>query len=260
MMGVINVTPDSFSDGGLFFDKENAIAHGESLVAAGADIIDIGGESTRPFSEPVPLEEEIKRVVPVVAELSSRVSVPISIDTYKAEVARQAIAAGASLVNDIGALRLDPTMAKLVADEGVPIILMHMQGTPKNMQANPSYDDVVEDVIRFLTQAIQRATAAGIDRKKIVVDPGIGFGKTLTHNLLLLKHLSVFQTLKVPILIGTSRKSFIASLVGEDKELREVGTQATIAAAALRGVHIVRVHDVETTKHTLKIVEAIRDA
>jgi dihydropteroate synthase len=259
IMGVLNVTPDSFSDGGLFFEKENAVVHGQTLAAAGADIIDVGGESTRPFSKPVSVDEEIRRVVPVIEELAKRVSVPISIDTCKAEVARHAICAGAAMANDIGALRLDPAMASVVAQADVPIILMHMQGTPKNMQIDPSYGDVVGDVRGFLADAILRATQAGIDRNKIIVDPGIGFGKTVNHNLLLLKHLSAFHDLNVPVLIGTSRKSFIAKLLGDDMERREIGTQATVAAAALQGVHIVRVHDVQRSRDTLKIVEAIRD-
>jgi dihydropteroate synthase len=260
IMGVLNVTPDSFSDGGLFFEKQDAVAQGQALVAAGADIIDIGGASTRPFSDPVPVQEEIRRVVPVIEELVKRVAVPVSIDTCKAEVARQAIAAGATMANDIGALRVDSAMADVVAKEDVPIVLMHMQGTPKNMQIDPAYEDVVADVKAFLADAIKRATLAGIDGNKIIVDPGIGFGKTVTHNLLLLKHVSAFHALGAPVLIGTSRKSFIAKLLGDEMERREVGTQATVAAAALQGVHIVRVHDVERTRYTLKIVEAIRDA
>jgi dihydropteroate synthase len=260
IMGVLNVTPDSFSDGGLFFDKDEAIAQGEALAASGADIIDVGGESTRPFSQAVPVEEEIRRVVPVIEKLTTSVSVPISIDTSKAEVARRAIAVGASIVNDIGALTLDPAMAEVVVDTGVPVILMHMKGTPNNMQADPFYEDVVADVKDFLANAIHRATQAGIARNKIIVDPGIGFGKTLTDNLLLIKNLSAFYALEAPVLIGPSRKSFIASLLGDDKERREVGTQATVAVTSLQGVHMVRVHDVERTKYTLKIVEAIRNA
>lgn len=260
IMGVVNVTPDSFSDGGLFFDKEAAIAHGLALAAAGADIIDVGGESSRPFSEPVRVEEEIRRVVPVIAELSGRCSVPISIDTYKAEVARRAIAAGASIANDIGALSLDQDMADLVAETGVAVVLMHMKGTPKTMQADPDYEDVIGEVKNFLAGAVLRAEQAGIDRAKIVVDPGIGFGKTVTHNLLLIKHLSAFHALGVPVLIGPSRKSFITKILGDGDERREVGTQAAVAAAALNGVHIVRVHDVERARHTLKLVDAIRNA
>ena len=260
IMGVINVTPDSFSDGGLFFDKKSAVDHGKALADAGADIIDVGGESSRPFSKPVPTDEEIRRIGPVIEELAGCVSIPISIDTCKADVAEHAIDAGAAIVNDIGALRFDPAMATVVAHANLPIVLMHMQGLPKNMQVNPSYDDVVAEVRHFLADAIDRATLAGIDRNKIIVDPGIGFGKTVNHNLLLLKHLSALHSLKVPVLIGTSRKSFIAKLLGEDMERREVGTQATVAAAALQGVHIVRVHDVKRSKDTLKTIEAIRNA
>ena len=259
IMGVLNVTPDSFSDGGLFFGKDEAVAQGLALVASGADIIDVGGESTRPFSQAVPVEEEIRRVVPVIENLVSRVSIPISIDTSKAEVAKQAISAGASIVNDIGALRLDSAMGKVIADAGVPVILMHMKGTPQNMQVDPTYDDVVADVKRFLANAINRATQAGIARNKIIVDPGIGFGKTVSHNLLLIKNIAAFHSLEAPVLIGPSRKSFIAKLLGDDMERREVGTQATVALAALQGVHLVRVHDVERTKYTLKIVEAVRN-
>jgi dihydropteroate synthase len=259
MMGILNVTPDSFSDGGLYFDKKDAVAHGEALAAAGADIIDVGGESSRPFSEPVPAEEEIRRVVPVIEELARRLSVPISIDTTWAQVATRALEAGAVMVNDIGALRLDPAMADLVADRDVPVALMHMKGTPKTMQNNPQYKNVVGEVKSFLADVIHRAEEAGIDRDKIIVDPGIGFGKTVTHNLRLIKDLRAFQPLGVPILIGVSRKSFISKLLGPGDERREVGTQAAVAAAALNGAHIVRVHDVERTRETLKLVDAIKN-
>jgi dihydropteroate synthase len=260
IMGIVNVTPDSFSDGGLFFDHADAIAQGEALAAAGADIIDVGGESSRPFSEPVLEQEEIRRVVPVIGELAGRLSVPISVDTHKAQVARHAISAGASIVNDIGALKLDSAMASLVAEAGVAVVVMHMKGTPKAMQVDPHYEDVVGEVRDFLANAMERAQQAGIDRTKIIVDPGIGFGKTVTHNLLLIKHLSGLQALGIPILIGPSRKSFITKILGPGDERREVGTQAAVAVAALHGAHIVRVHDVERTRHTLKLVDAIKDA
>lgn len=260
IMGILNVTPDSFSDGGLYFEKEDAVAHGEALAAAGADIIDIGGESSRPFSEPVPAGEEIRRVVPVIEELARRVSVPISIDTTKAQVATQALDAGAVMLNDIGALKLDPALANLVADRGVSVVLMHMQGTPKTMQEDPQYEDVVEEVKGFLADAIRSAEQAGIDRSKIIVDPGIGFGKTVTHNLLLIKDLQALQSLGVPILIGPSRKSFISKLLGPGDEPREIGTQAAVSAAVLNGAHIVRVHDVERTRKTLKLVDAIKNS
>jgi dihydropteroate synthase len=256
-MGILNVTPDSFSDGGLFLDKQDAVSHGMALAEAGADIIDVGGESSRPFSEPVPAEEEIRRVIPVIEELVGRVSIPISIDTTKTEVARRALDAGAAIVNDIGALRLDPDLAGLVADRGVPIVLMHMLGTPKHMQDDPQYDDVVTEVKDFLERAIERAETGGIDRKKTIVDPGIGFGKTVNHNLRLIEGLGALQALGVPILIGPSRKSFIQKLLGPEDERREIGTQAAVTAAALHGAHIVRVHDVERTRETLKLVDAI---
>ncbi len=259
IMGIVNVTPDSFSDGGLFFNRTDAVAHGRALAAAGADIVDVGGESSRPFSEPVPAQEEIRRVVPVIEELARHLSIPISIDTRKAEVARHAIAAGASMVNDIGALQPDPAMAHLVAESGVAVVVMHMKGTPKSMQVDPHYEDVVGEVRGFLADAVQRAQQAGIDPTRIIVDPGIGFGKTVTHNLLLIKHLSALQALEVPVLIGPSRKSFIAKILGAGDERREVGTQAAVAVAALNGAHIVRVHDVERTKHTLKLVDAIKN-
>jgi len=260
IMGVLNVTPDSFSDGGLFLDKQDAVAHGEALARAGADIIDVGGESSRPFSEPVSAEEEIRRVVPVIEQLAGRLSIPISIDSTKAEVARRALDAGAVIVNDIGALRLDPVLAGLVADRNVPVVLMHMLGTPKTMQKDPHYDDVVTEVKDFLENAIERAEAAGIDRKRTIVDPGIGFGKTVNHNLRLIEGLAALQALGVPILIGPSRKSFIQKLLGPDDERREIGTQAAVAAAAMHGAHIVRVHDVERTRETLKLVDAIRNS
>jgi dihydropteroate synthase len=260
IMGILNVTPDSFSDGGFYFDKKDAVARGKALAAAGADIIDIGGESSRPFSEPVPAEEEIRRVVPVIEELARYVSVPISIDTTKAQVARQALEAGAVMVNDIGALRLDPAMANLVADADVPVVLMHMKGTPKTMQMNPQYKHVVGEVKSFLADAIHRAEQVGIERTKIIVDPGIGFGKTVGHNLRLIKDLRALEPLGVPIVIGPSRKSFISKLLGPGDERREVGTQAAVATAALNGAHIVRVHDVERTRETLKLVDAIKNA
>jgi dihydropteroate synthase len=231
-----------------------------ALAEAGADIIDIGGESSRPFSEPVPAEEEIRRVIPVIEKLADRVSIPISIDSTKAEVARQALDAGATIVNDIGALRLDPDLGGLVADKGVPIVLMHMLGTPKTMQDDPHYDDVVTEVRNFLGNAIERAETAGIDRKMIIVDPGIGFGKTVNHNLRLIEGLSTLQALGVPILIGPSRKSFIQIILGPEYERREIGTQAAVTAGALQGAHIVRVHDVERTRQTLKLADAIRNS
>ena len=259
-MGIVNVTPDSFSDGGLFFDHDKAIVHGQALAEAGADIVDIGGESSRPFSDPVSAEEDSRRVIPVVEELAKCLSIPISIDTTKATVARRAIEAGASLVNDIGAMRLDPDMAGVVADSGVPVILMHMKGTPKDMQVQPHYEDVVEEVRGFFRTRLEEADRTGIGRNKIIIDPGIGFGKTVTHNLPLIKHVSALQRLGVPVMVGPSRKSFIGKILGSDREQREIGTQAAVAVAAYEGVHMVRVHDVGRTKQILQVVDEIRSA
>jgi dihydropteroate synthase len=264
VMGVVNVTPDSFSDGGDFFSSERAVSRGVELYQAGADILDIGGESTRPFSETVSIEEEIRRVVPVIANLSRKVPIPISVDTRKADVAAQALDAGAVIINDVSALYYDPEMAKLAVRRQVPVVLMHMKGNPENMQIEPTYDDVVKEVILFLKNAVEHARENGIDRSCLVVDPGIGFGKTISHNLTLLKSLDQFLDLEVPLLIGTSRKAFIRTLLkkGLDPQSQEVeiGTQATVAAAALNGAHIVRVHHVANTVATLKIIDAIRNS
>jgi len=266
VMGVLNVTPDSFSDGGIFFNFDDAVAHGEKLVNDGADIIDIGGESTRPFSDPVTVEEEIQRVVPVIEKLSKRVSIPISIDTTKAKVAKRALEAGASIVNDIGALRLDTDMASVVSEFGVPVILMHMLGTPKTMQDLPEYGDLIKEIKSFLSDAIKRAEKSKIPKTHIIIDPGIGFGKTVDHNLFLIKNLHEFSSLNVPILIGSSRKAFIRKIlkgetdqdISPDLPMVETGTQASIAAAILNGAHIVRVHDVANTCATVKIADAIK--
>jgi dihydropteroate synthase len=268
IMGVVNVTPDSFSDGGKFFDAEAAVAQGEQLAADGAHILDIGGESTRPFSDPVPLEEEIRRVIPVIEELARRVSIPISIDTMKAAVARQAIEAGASIINDISALRFDPELTNVAVEFEVPVILMHMLGDPKSMQISPAYDDLIAEIREFLEEAIRGAENKGVLRSKIIIDPGIGFGKTIAHNLLLIKQIQAFQKLDVPVLIGSSRKSFIRKLLKDphvddipaDLPIVETGTQATVAAAVLNGAHIVRVHDVANTVATVKVVDALCNA
>lgn len=268
VMGVVNVTPDSFSDGGHFFDPQAAISQAEKMAAAGADIIDIGGESTRPFSDPIATEAEIRRVVPVIEALAKRIRQPISIDTMKAEVARRALAAGAAMINDISAMTFDPAMVSVAREWDVPVILMHMLGTPKTMQAKPEYTDVVAEVCAYLQEAAKRLQAAGVNRRRIILDPGIGFGKTFTHNLLLLKHLRAFEEMGYPILVGTSRKSFIRRLVKDDSQadidpmhpLVETGTQATVAAAVLAGAQIIRVHDVANTMATVKVIDAIRGA
>jgi len=216
IMGVVNVTPDSFSDGGRFYDAAAAVAQGERLAAEGADIIDIGGESTRPFSEPVAIEEEIRRVVPVVAALAARVRIPISVDTTKAAVARRALESGAAMINDISALRFDPDVAGVGAEFGVPVVLMHMRGEPRSMQVAPHYDEPVTDIRGFLGEAAAAAERQGIPRERLIVDPGIGFGKTPEHNLQLIRRLQEFAALGLPILVGPSRKSFIRRLVKPD--------------------------------------------
>lgn len=265
IMGIVNITPDSFSDGGRFFSPAAAVAQGLKLAREGAHILDIGGESTRPFSEPVPVAEEIGRVVPVIRSLSEQVSIPLSIDTNKAAVAREAIAAGASMINDISALGHDPEMGGVAAAYGVPVILMHMLGTPKTMQVAPEYDDLLTEVRLFLEMAMESAQKSGVDRSRLIVDPGIGFGKTVEHNLRLIRCLDAFGPLDVPILVGSSRKAFIRTLLKNDGEkalspdlpIVETGTQATVAAAILGGAHMVRVHDVAGTVATARIIDAM---
>ncbi|MCU0580617.1 MAG: dihydropteroate synthase, partial [Desulfobacterota bacterium] len=242
IMGVINVTPDSFSDGGLFLSRDQAVAQGEALAAQGADLLDVGGESTRPFSEPLPAGEEAERIIPVIRELARRLPVPISVDTTKAEVARTALENGAALVNDISALRFDPAMVSVVRDFGVPAVLMHMQGTPRDMQTRPRYEDLLGEIHRFFEERLERCRAGGLPPERLILDPGIGFGKTLQHNLTLIKGLAFLQDLDCPLLIGASRKSFLGRLTGQDNPReREWGTGAATALAAWQGAHILRV-------------------
>lgn len=265
IMGILNVTPDSFSDGGKFFDPNAALAQAEKMAAEGADILDIGGESTRPFSDSVTTEEESRRVIPIIEAISHRLTVPISIDTTKSEVARRAVDAGATIINDISALRLDPGIADVAAESGSRLILMHMQGTPKNMQVAPRYSDLFGEVIAFLQDAVATAVDKGVAESNVIVDPGIGFGKTIRHNLMLLKDLERLQVLGRPILIGLSRKAFIRKIVKPDHledidplmPIVETGTHAAVAAAVLNGADIVRVHDVAGTHATIKILHAI---
>jgi dihydropteroate synthase len=265
-MGIVNITPDSFSDGGDFFCQEEALKQALSIASEGADILDIGGESTRPFSDTVSEEEEIRRVIPVIEALASKVSIPISIDTNKSTVAKAAVAAGATVINDISAMRMDPKMAPFVAESGLPIILMHMLGTPKTMQVDPKYKNVVQEIHLYFEKVLKSAESRGISPEKIILDPGIGFGKNLSHNLQLISGLSSFADLGRPILIGTSRKAFIRTLLkdteGEPLSPKSskvaAGTQATVAAAALNGAHIVRVHDVAQTRDTLRIIDALK--
>lgn len=268
VMGVLNITPDSFSDGGLFFDPENALSQARRMVQDGADILDIGGESTRPGSDSVSAGEELARVIPVVKALADTVSVPISIDTTKARVAREALAAGAAMINDISAMRVDPEIGDVAAEFGVPLVLMHMQGQPKTMQVAPVYENLIGEIKAFLVEAMDRAVSRGVLREKLIVDPGIGFGKTFDHNFSILKHLQEFRSLNAPILVGSSRKAFIRRTLNGPEEgdidpqspIVAVGTQATIAAAALNGAQIIRVHDVAETCATLKMIDAVKNA
>lgn len=260
VMGILNVTPNSFSDGGRFIDPGSIAHQVEVMLQAGADIIDVGGESTRPFAEPVPTSEELDRVLPAIRLIRERSAVPVSIDTTKAEVARTALAEGANIINDISALRFDPDMVSLVRETDVPVIIMHMQGTPSNMQVAPYYQNVVLEIKEFFTERLAMAAENGIARQRFIVDPGIGFGKTVDHNLSILKHLEEFTGLGCPVMIGHSRKSFIGKLLGAEVDARDVATAAVSALCVQKGVAIVRVHDVEKTVQAVRLAEAVRDA
>ena len=257
LMGIVNVTPDSFFDGGRFCDPQRAVAHALRLVEEGADLLDIGAESTRPGALPVDEQEERRRLVPVVAAVAKAVSVPISVDTSKAEVAKAAVDAGAIMVNDVTALRGDSAMVGVVAQAGVALVLMHMQGTPDIMQHAPRYDDVVGEVAQFLAERVRYAIDQGVARDRIVVDPGIGFGKTLGHNLDLLANLHVFAELGYPLLVGPSRKGFIGQLTDQSVEARGWGTAGVVALAVEQGANILRVHDVGPMKDVAKVAVAI---
>ncbi len=256
LMGVVNVTPDSFSDGGLFLEPEAAVAHGEQLVRDGAEILDVGGESTRPGAQAVSVEEEIARIEPVVSDLAG-LGHTVSIDTSKLDVAAAALAAGARIVNDVTALRSDPGIAALCAQSGAGLVLMHMQGTPRTMQENPRYGDVVEEVKAFLAQRLEVALAAGVAEERIWLDPGIGFGKTLDHNLELLRRLAELRHLGRPLVVGTSRKSFIGKLDGSEADARIGGTIASSVLAAAAGAEVLRVHDVAEVAQALVLAGAI---
>ena len=259
VMGILNVTPDSFSDGGRYRDVESAVASGVEMAQQGASIVDVGGESTRPGAAAVSAGEELDRVLPVIRGLRQRTPVPISIDTYKAAVARGALEAGADIVNDISALRFDPAMAGLVAREDVPVVLMHMQGRPRTMQLAPRYDDVVREVTAFLRERVAHAVSSGIALDRIVVDPGVGFGKDLDHNLALLRHLRELAALGRPVLVGLSRKSFLGRLEEPPGPAgRLEGSLAAATAAVLAGAHMVRVHDVPETCRAVRVADAIR--
>jgi dihydropteroate synthase len=256
IMGIVNVTPDSFSDGGEWFERDAAVAHGRRLVEEGASILDVGGESTRPFSDPVPADEERARVVPVIAALVET-GVQLSVDTMKLEVAREAIAAGARYVNDVTAFRNDPALAGLVADHGCDCCLMHMLGDPRTMQVDPRYDDVVSEVKAFLEERAAFAVSQGIAEERIALDPGIGFGKTVDHNLELLRRLDEIVALGFTVLVGTSRKGFLGRLIGrEDPHERVAATVATNVLAFERGARVFRVHDVAATADALTVTAA----
>lgn len=258
VMGIVNVTPDSFSDGGKFAQTGAAVEHGLRLVEEGADILDIGGESTRPGAVPVTLDEELARVIPVIERLRAATPVPLSIDTTKAEVARQAVAAGAEIINDVTALTADPAMAAVAVASGAGVVLMHMIGTPRTMQDNPQYGDVVAEVGEYLSGRLRAAEAAGIDAERIVLDPGIGFGKSFEHNLELLRRLKELLALGRPLLVGPSRKAFIGRILGGlPPEARVEGTAAVVTAAILAGARVMRVHDVKAIVRAARVADAL---
>ena len=257
VMGVLNVTPDSFSDGGEFFDTDKAIEQGVRMASEGAAIIDIGGESSRPGAEPVSADEQIRRAIPVIGTLAKKIDAVISIDSYKYEVAKAALDTGAAMINDITALS-DERLGKLAAEREVPVVLMHMQGTPQTMQVEPKYDDVVGEVLEFLLKRAKKAEQLGIAKEKIFIDPGIGFGKTVEHNLELLRNIDKFIESGYRVLVGTSRKSFIGKLTGKEKPTERIfGTAATVALCVAAGVSIVRVHDVAEMMDVVKVMNAI---
>lgn len=260
VMGVLNVTPDSFSDGGEFFDSDKAVEHGLKMAADGAAIIDVGGESTRPGSDSVSIDEQIQRVTPVIEALCEKTDVPVSIDTYKFEVAQAALEAEAAMINDITALS-DERVGELAAERQVPVVLMHMQGTPATMQIEPKYDDVVGEVLEFLLGRAKRAERLGIAKSMIFIDPGIGFGKTFQHNLSLLRNIDKFVGSGYRVLVGTSRKRFIGSITSKEKPADRIfGTAATVALCAAAGVSVVRVHDVAEMADVIKVANAVNDS
>lgn len=281
IMGILNTTPDSFSDGGLYLKCDAAVEHGLRLADDGADILDIGGESARPFfSEPVSVQEELDRVIPVIEKLSARVDIPISIDTVKPQVAEAAIEAGASIINDITALEKDALMASVAVEKGVPVILMHMKGTPATMQINPQYDDFLNEIMSYLKKRAESAINAGIPPEHIILDPGIGFGKTVEHNLMVIKSLDKISQLGFPILVGPSRKSFVQKVLAGSTNPKssksdiidkisnnitpsspktEIGTMAAVAASIMNGAHIVRVHDAASARAVANIINAVQN-
>lgn len=258
LMGVLNVTPDSFSDGDSYADTAEAVSAARRMVAEGASLLDIGGESTRPGAAPVSAEEEAARVIPVVEALAAEMPGVISVDTYKAEVAARALEAGAFMINDISALRMDPAMVAVCRDADCPVVLMHMQGEPRNMQADPRYDDVVDEVYRFFVERLEWAVGQGLREENLLIDPGIGFGKTVEHNLEILRNLGTFRSLGRPVVVGTSRKRFLGSLTGVERAAeRDVATAATTALAVREGAHILRVHSVASNIEALRVAKAL---
>ena len=260
VMGIVNVTPDSFSDGGKFFLPEVAISHASKLITQGADIIDIGGESTRPGAEQVSESEELKRVIPVIEKIrTDNPTILISIDTTKASVAKHAVEAGADIINDVSGFSFDNNMIGIVESFNIPVVIMHMKGNPQNMQLNPKYKDIVNEILDFFKMKIKIAIQSGINRSMIILDPGIGFGKTVEHNFELLSRLNEFNVLELPIMIGPSRKSFIGITLDLPPEDRVEGTAAAVSAGVMNGASIVRVHDVKSMKRVVRIIEKVRN-
>lgn len=258
-MGILNVTPDSFSDGGLHFHKSRAIDHALRMIDEGADIIDIGGESTRPGSEPVPVDEELRRTIPVIEALSGKINIPVSIDTYKSEVALRALEAGASMVNDISGMRFDPEMPKVISKYKVPVVIMHIKGNPKNMQDNPVYEALIPEIMDYFRISLRLAIKFGISEDMIIIDPGIGFGKTFDHNLEIINSLHEFTLLEKPILIGPSRKTFIGKILDSAPANERIeGTAAAIAISIIKGANIIRVHDVKEMAKVARVADAIK--
>ena len=259
IMGILNITTDSFYDGGKYISVDKAVKHALKMVDEGADIIDIGGESTRPGAEPISVDEELKRVIPVIEILSKKLSIPISIDTYKAKVAEEAINAGATIINDISGLRFDPLMPEVASKYKVPVIIMHIKGTPKDMQKNPQYDALIPEITEYLRGSIVLAKQAGVEENMIIIDPGIGFGKLLDHNLQIIKNLKEFTQLGKPILIGVSRKSFIGKILNDASPSERLeGTASSVAISVINGANIVRVHDVGFMSKVVKVADAIK--
>ncbi len=260
IMGILNVTPDSFSDGGRNFSLENAVACAEQMVEEGADILDIGGESTRPFAEPVEAHEELRRVLPVIEAIRRKHRIPISIDTTKALVARQALDTGADIINDVSALQQDALMIELVKATSVPVILMHMKGTPGTMQVDPVYEDVVSEIILFFQEKLSWLQSEGVDLERVTIDPGIGFGKNQGHNLSILKHLERFRELGQPVLLGHSRKRFLGELTGRDMQGRDLPTAVVSALALSKKIDMVRVHNVAASRDAIRVARAVLEA